>query len=168
MSLILSCRLYNENLGLRVALPVKWNIVHHPQRTPSCLSPVKHTTAQRRVRAASTVVHREGESLKYPPCLSGCRVVSRRRGRGGSPHPGLDPRAHPCLRARAPGHRVPGRPVLTARLRAFRRAFLCSASLPEHFPACLALGLFLRLRWVSGRRPSLGRRPSVPGTKEAR
>lgn len=167
MSLILSCRLYNENLGLRVALPVKWNIVHHPQRTPSCLSPVKHTTTQRRVRAASTVVPREGESLKYPPCLSGCRVVSRRRGRGGSPTPDWIPAR---TTASAPAHRATGSQGAPSspRVSAPFVVPFSAAPLPEHFPACLALGLFLRLRWVSGRRPSLGRRPSVPGTKEAR
>lgn len=43
-----------------------------------------------------------------------------------------------------------------------------AAPLPAHFPACLALQLFLRIRWVSGRRPSFTRCPSVRGAKEAR
>lgn len=49
----------------------------------------------------------------------------------------LGPRALPCLRARAPVHRIPGRPVLTAH----PRLSLClplRASLPARFPACLA------------------------------
>lgn len=132
LSLNLSCRLYSENPGLQVALPVKWSIVHQPQRTPFCLSPAQHTTAQRRVLAARTAVPRAGENLKYPPCLSGCRVVSAAGSEEAAPTPDWVPARTP---ASAPAHLATGSPGVPSSPRAsapFAVPF-SAAPLPAHF-----------------------------------
>lgn len=80
------------------------------------------------------------------------------KGGGGRSLLELGSRALPCLRARAPVHRVPGRPVLTAHpclslclsLRASACALPCLPGFHVSFPG---------IRWVS-RSPSLACLPS--------
>ncbi|MEJ1282650.1 glutathione peroxidase 7 [Cricetulus griseus] len=97
---------------LMVALPVKRSSVS--------------STSEDRTLPVSCAAHNLLE--KGPVARARCHLTQARSSNvhlvpaaGGRSRFGQGPGALPCLRARAPGNRVPGRPVLTARLRPFSR-----------------------------------------------
>lgn len=135
LSLILSCRLYNENPGLQVALPVKWsNYSSTPEDQILPVSCVAHNRPEKGPGGLhGGTSHKREPQISTLPLWRSCGVSAagaRRQPppRTGSPRAPLPPRPRtwpPGLRAPRP-HRAP---LSLSPCLSLQRLYLCT-SLP--------------------------------------